>query len=327
MKMQNGYNKTSSLSDEEIYRKYTELRKCIELGNEFQNNRYMNEMKKLLIAALIKYKAIKFGEFVLKSKRKSKYFFSSGVLNNIVSANIISFLISNLIVTKNIPFDYLLGTSYKGIPLATLTSHFLFSSNKFSNVFYLYDRKEKKEYGDKTVIVGNIEDAGTNEGEDDKRRQRENRNCIDGLCTQDGLCCQEIICDPDGIGGQDKLISGVESLSSLNERNGLDNRNGLYNNITVENYTDQTVETKKSKNVIIIDDVFTCGTALTEIMNKLKCYSNLKVIAFIVLLNRNEYDINEKNEKIYFKDIFEQKYNIPLYSILNYDEDLKHLIA
>ncbi|KAI4837847.1 orotate phosphoribosyltransferase [Plasmodium brasilianum] len=249
------YSNASNLTDEDLYGKYVQLRKSIDMEKGTTHSDYIKEMKDLLMAVLLKYKAIKFGDFVLKSKRKSKYFFSSGVLNNIVSANIISFLIANLILTKNIPFDYLLGASYKGIPIVTLTSHFLFSSNKFANVFYLYDRKEKKEYGDKTAIVGNIDE-------------------------------------------QDTTI--------------IDNGNTNHS---------------KEKNVIIIDDVFTCGTALGEIINKLKCYHNLKVIAFIVLLNRNEYEINEMNEKVYFKDLFEQKFHIPLYSILSYNEDLEHIIG
>ncbi|ETB56838.1 orotate phosphoribosyltransferase [Plasmodium yoelii 17X] len=216
-------------------------------------------MKNLLIDALIKYEAIKFGDFILKSKRKSKYFVSTGFLNNAISANIISFLISNLILSKNIKFDYLFGASYKGIPIVSLTSHFLLNTNKFHNIFYLYDRKEKKEYGDKTIIVGNI---------------KEN----DQDCVINNNCCNP------------------------------------------------QFEKKNKKKVIIIDDVFTCGTALTEIFNKMKYYPDLQVVACIVLLNRNEHEINEHNEKVYFKDLFEQKHNIPIYSILNFEEDISHFV-
>ncbi|VWU51124.1 orotate phosphoribosyltransferase [Hepatocystis sp. ex Piliocolobus tephrosceles] len=245
-------NKELSLSDEEIYKEYVNLKNKIELdidNNNNNNNNNIKEMKNLLLKVLIKYKAIKIGNFILKSKRTSSYFFSSGMLNNVLSSNIVASLITNLIITKKIKFDYLLGASYKGIPIVTLTSHFLFNLNKFSNVFFLYDRKEQKGYGDKNMIIGNIEEITNNEQNN-----------------------------------QDK------------------------------------------KKVIIIDDVFTCGTALTEIMNKLKCYNFLQIVAFVVLLNRNEYELNEKNEKIFFKDTFEQKYNIPLYSIINYEEDLRSFV-
>ncbi|CXI61859.1 orotate phosphoribosyltransferase, putative [Plasmodium berghei] len=248
-------NKETKNIDEELHKKYNELCKRIELGNDNKNCDDIRKMKKLLIDALIKYEAIKFGNFILKSKRKSKYFVSTGFLNNAISANIVSFLISNLILSKNIAFDYLFGASYKGIPIVSLTSHFLLNTNKFHNIFYLYDRKEKKEYGDKTIIVGNIKESS--------------QDCVINSCNP---------------------------------------------------------QFEKKKKVIIIDDVFTCGTALTEIFNKMKAYEYLQVVACIVLLNRNEHEINENNEKVYFKDLFEQKYNIPIYSILNYEEDISHFI-
>ncbi|SPJ08973.1 orotate phosphoribosyltransferase [Plasmodium sp. DRC-Itaito] len=261
------------LCDEQIYKSFVELkdkiyeeRKKKELfnnkidnvnindGDDNSYSSYIKEMKNLLKVVLLKYKALKFGEFILKSKRKSNYFFSSGVLNNIVSSNIICFLLSELIIKNKLSFDYLLGASYKGIPLVSLTSHFLFESRKYSNIFYLYDRKEKKEYGDKNIIVGNLD----------------------------------------------------EHILNLKK---------------TKNNQDE-----EKKNIIIIDDVFTCGTALTEILIKLKTYENLKVVAFIVLLNRNEYEINENNQKIYFKDIFEKRVGIPLYSILSYVDDIHSMI-
>ncbi|CDO63007.1 orotate phosphoribosyltransferase [Plasmodium reichenowi] len=269
------------LCDEEIYKRFVDLKDKIceeRKKKEVVNNNidsvnfndddddhnddgnfyssYIKEMKKLLKVVLLKYKALKFGEFILKSKRKSNYFFSSGVLNNIVSSNIICFLLSELIIKNKLSFDYLLGASYKGIPMVSLTSHFLFESKKYSNIFYLYDRKEKKEYGDKNVIVGNLDDD--------------------------------------------------EDILNLKK---------------TKNNQDE-----EKKNIVIIDDVFTCGTALTEILAKLKTYQNLKVVAFIVLLNRNEYEINENNQKIYFKDIFEKRVGIPLYSILSYKDDIQSMI-
>lgn len=118
--------------------------------------------------------------------------------------------------------------------------------------------KKKKEYGDKNVIVGNLDD-------------------------------------------DDKDILNLKKKTKNNQD-------------------------EEKKNIIIIDDVFTCGTALTEILAKLKTYEHLKVVAFIVLLNRNEYEINENNQKIYFKDIFEKRVGIPLYSILSYKDDIQSMI-
>ncbi|KEG02753.1 orotate phosphoribosyltransferase, putative [Plasmodium vinckei vinckei] len=246
--MEEHNKETKHIGEEEIRIKYNELCKKIELGNDNSNSDDIKEMKKLLVDALIKYKAILFGEVVLKSKNKSNYYVATGFLNNAISANIISFLISDLILSKKLEFDYLFGASYKGIPIVTLTSQFLLNTNKFNNVFYLYDRKEKKDYGDESVIIGNLEK---------------------------------------------------------------------------NNSSNTQVEKKK---VIIIDDIFSYGTALTGIIEKIKSYNYLQIVACIIILNRNEYEINEKNEKTYLKDIFEQKYNIPIYSILTYNDDISHLI-
>ncbi|SCM23523.1 orotate phosphoribosyltransferase, putative [Plasmodium chabaudi chabaudi] len=240
------------ISEEELHKKYNELCKKIELGKAHENSDEIKEMKKLLVDTLIKYKAILFGNFVLKSKKTSHYYVSTGFLNNAISSNIVSFLISNLILSKNLSFDYLFGASYKGIPIVTLTSHFLLNTNKFHNVFYLYDRKEKKDYGDASVIIGNLEE---------------------------------------------NHIGSAQ----------------------VEKKTDK-------KKVIVIDDVFSYGTALTDIFNKIKPFDYLEIVACIVILNRNEHEINEKNEKIYFKDKFEQKHNIPVYSVISYNDDISHLI-
>ncbi|CAD2108367.1 orotate phosphoribosyltransferase [Plasmodium vinckei petteri] len=246
--MEENNKETKHISEEELRTRYNELCKKIELGNDNNNSDDIKEMKKLLVDALIKYKAILFGDFVLKSKKKSKYYVATGFLNNAISSDIISFLISNLILSKKLSFDYLLGASYKGIPIAALTSHFLLNTNNFNNVFYLYDRKEKKDYGDESVIIGNLEKNNSGDAQVEK------------------------------------------------------------------------------KNVIIIDDVFSYGTALREIIDKIKSYGYLQIVACIIILNRNEYEINEKNEKVYLKDIFEQKYNIPIYSIISYNDDISHLI-
>ncbi|CAD2094877.1 orotate phosphoribosyltransferase, putative [Plasmodium vinckei brucechwatti] len=239
---------TKHISEEELRTKYDELCKKIKLGNDNSNNDDIKEMKKLLVDALIKYKAILFGDFVLKSKNKSKYYVATGFLNNAISANIVSFLLSDLILSKKLSFDYLFGPSYKGIPIVTLTSHFLLTSNKFHNIFFLYDRKEKIDYGDKSFIVGNLEE-------------------------------------------------------------------NYIGNVQVE-----------KKNVIIIDDVFSYGIVLTDIFNKMKAFEYLEIVAWVVIINRNEYEMNEKNEKVYYKDILEQKHNIPIYSLINGNDDISHLI-
>lgn len=292
----------SYLSDKEIYEQFLILKESIiRQENETSTNNdesYKREQKKkeeeifqkiktLLYYVCIKYSAIQYGNFILKSKKKSTYFFSSGRLNNMVALNIISFLIAHSIRSKNIQFDYIFGASYKGIPIATLTSQYLFTLTNTNNIFFLYDRKEEKTYGDKTTIIGL--ELPPNEKIDTNQINQTNQI--------------------NETGDMKETENEKEVKQSHVETNG----------ISIE------VPTKIRK-TIIIDDVFTCGTAAGEILNKLQKCKNIKVVAIFTILNRNEYELNEKNEKIYYKDLFEQKHNIPIYSLLTYEEDLLKLM-
>lgn len=284
-------------SDEEIYEQFLTLKESIiRQGNEIstnsnetykreqtsKQNENIQKMKTLLYYVCMKYSAIQYGDFILKSRKKSTYFFNSGRLNNVVALNIISFLIAYSILSKNIRFNYIFGASYKGIPIATLTSQYLFTLINTTNIFFLYDRKEEKTYGDKTAIIG-LESS------------KEKTD-----------------------------TSQINQASPTNEneyRKETENEKEVKQGHAETNETTME-ESTKIYETILIDDVFTCGTAAGEILNKLQKCENIKVVAIFTILNRNEYELNEENEKMYYKDLFEQKHNIPIYSILTYEEDL-----
>ena len=99
--------------------------------------------------------------FVFKSGRKSPNFINIGALTDGESLSklktVLGYFIGSLLKEKKIEdFDFVFGPAYKGINLAVLACeglHELFGINKR----YLYDRKEEKDYADKTmdqVIVG-----------------------------------------------------------------------------------------------------------------------------------------------------------------------------
>jgi len=106
------------------------------------------------IEFLIKNKALKFGEFTLKSGRISPYFLNTGSLYDGSAINKLGVFYSATIV-DNIKDDYnvIFGPAYKGIPLAITTTNALFSIYK-TNVNYTFNRKEIKDHGDKGRIVG-----------------------------------------------------------------------------------------------------------------------------------------------------------------------------
>ena len=96
---------------------------------------------------------LKFGEFTLKSGRKSPYFFNSGLFNTGLSLSKLGSFYAQSIVASNIEFDMVYGPAYKGIPLASAMVVAL--ANDFSkDVPYAFNRKEIKDHGEGGIIVG-----------------------------------------------------------------------------------------------------------------------------------------------------------------------------
>jgi len=115
-----------------------------------------------LIEALVAKDALRFGEFTLKSGRKSTYFFNSGNLDSgralyAVGMAFADTLVRNGLVDK---FDVVLGPAYKGIPLAACTVQALYDKYGIEKRF-IFDRKEAKLHGDvkDKLIVGNLKDG------------------------------------------------------------------------------------------------------------------------------------------------------------------------
>ena len=94
-----------------------------------------------------------FGEFTLKSGRKSPYFMNSGNYNTGAQLAKLGEFYAECIHDNGIEFETLFGPAYKGIPLAVATATALF--NKFGmDVNYSFDRKEAKDHGEGGVFVG-----------------------------------------------------------------------------------------------------------------------------------------------------------------------------
>lgn len=108
---------------------------------------------------LLASEALKFGEFTLKSGRRSPYFINAGAFNDgrkiatlgAFYAEKIAAHIADGTLPDNI--DTIFGPAYKGIPLAVSTSIALTATHGM-NVGYTFDRKEKKDHGDGGMMVG-----------------------------------------------------------------------------------------------------------------------------------------------------------------------------
>jgi len=96
---------------------------------------------------------LRFGEFTLKSGRKSPYFFNAGLFNTGAALARLGRYYASAIVESALSFDLLYGPAYKGIPLAAATSIAL-ADHHAQNVPYAFNRKESKNHGEGGNIVG-----------------------------------------------------------------------------------------------------------------------------------------------------------------------------
>ena len=113
----------------------------------------MEEYKRNFLELAIKQDVLTFGEFTLKSGRKSPYFFNAGFFNTGQAVADLGQYYANAIIESGIEFDMIFGPAYKGISLAALSSAALAEHHQINKPFS-YNRKEKKNHGEGGTIVG-----------------------------------------------------------------------------------------------------------------------------------------------------------------------------
>lgn len=96
---------------------------------------------------------LRFGEFTLKSGRKSPYFFNAGIFNTGKALALLGRWYAQALVDSELEFDMIFGPAYKGIPLATLTAAAL-AEHHGRDVPYCFNRKEAKTHGEGGNLVG-----------------------------------------------------------------------------------------------------------------------------------------------------------------------------
>jgi orotate phosphoribosyltransferase len=109
--------------------------------------------KKSFIQFCIDYQVIKFGDFTLKSGRKSPYFFNTGLFNTGQSIAQLGRFYADAIVESDIQFDILFGPAYKGIPLVISTAIALAEKYNIDKPV-CFNRKTEKDHGEGGMIVG-----------------------------------------------------------------------------------------------------------------------------------------------------------------------------
>jgi orotate phosphoribosyltransferase len=101
----------------------------------------------------LKSQVLRFGDFTLKSGRKSPYFFNAGLFNRGAALARLGRYYAQAIVDSGIAFDLLFGPAYKGIPLAAVTAAAL-AEHHGRDLPYAFNRKEAKDHGEGGNIVG-----------------------------------------------------------------------------------------------------------------------------------------------------------------------------
>jgi orotate phosphoribosyltransferase len=96
---------------------------------------------------------LKFGEFTLKSGRKSPYFFNAGLFNTGRDLAKLGRFYAAALADSGIEFDVLFGPAYKGIPIATTTAVALADHHDVDTP-YCFNRKEAKDHGKGGNMVG-----------------------------------------------------------------------------------------------------------------------------------------------------------------------------
>ena len=108
---------------------------------------------------LLQSQALKFGDFTLKSGRRSPYFINAGAFDTgrkiALLGSFYAEKINAAIADGTLPgdIDTVFGPAYKGIQLAVSTAIAL-TAQYDMGVGYTFDRKERKDHGDGGMFVG-----------------------------------------------------------------------------------------------------------------------------------------------------------------------------
>jgi orotate phosphoribosyltransferase len=114
----------------------------------------MEQYKKEFIEFMVDSNVLKFGEFTLKSGRKSPFFMNAGAyVTGSQLRKLGEYYAKAIHDNYGTDFDVLFGPAYKGIPLAVATT-IAFSELYGRDIKYCSNRKEVKDHGDVGILLG-----------------------------------------------------------------------------------------------------------------------------------------------------------------------------
>ena len=113
----------------------------------------MEQYKRDFIEFALSRNVLKFGEFTLKSGRKSPYFFNAGLFNTGADLARLGEFYAAAIQASAVNFDVVFGPAYKGIPIGTSVSVALFNRYGIDKPV-CFNRKEVKDHGEGGNLIG-----------------------------------------------------------------------------------------------------------------------------------------------------------------------------
>ena len=120
----------------------------------------MEQYKQEFIEFMVESHVLKFGEFTLKSSRKSPFFMNAGAYVTGDQLHRLGLYYARAIHDNfGLDFDVVFGPAYKGIPLSVVTAmglHELYGKE----VKYCSNRKEAKDHGEGGNLLGHVLEDG-----------------------------------------------------------------------------------------------------------------------------------------------------------------------
>ena len=114
----------------------------------------MEQYKQEFIEFMVESQVLKFGDFTLKSGRKSPFFMNAGAYVTGTQLRKLGEYYAKAIHDNfGLDFDVLFGPAYKGIPLSVATTMAI-SELYGKDIRYCSNRKEVKDHGDTGILLG-----------------------------------------------------------------------------------------------------------------------------------------------------------------------------
>ena len=114
----------------------------------------MEQYKQEFIDFMVESDVLKFGDFTLKSGRKSPFFMNAGAyVTGSQLKRLGEYYAKAIHANYGDDFDVLFGPAYKGIPLSVATTMSI-AEMYDEDIKYCSNRKEIKDHGDKGILLG-----------------------------------------------------------------------------------------------------------------------------------------------------------------------------